>query len=170
MTLHEDARERLADVRELEPTTNGELRDRWGMSSGREVHQYLTTELADYTYRDDSNKIRTRTDVNLSGESESDSLESESGAGTGTQSVEDERDHFPANGEGTTEPGSAADGKDMDGTGTDTNPSSEGYSVGEMADIVETAVGEARSEAVEQATTGGDAETGRGTSQGGMTE
>ncbi|MFC6716983.1 DUF5797 family protein [Natrialbaceae archaeon GCM10025810] len=58
MTLSEEARERLADVVELQPTKNAELQDRWEMESGSEVHQYLENELGDYYYRDDNSLIR----------------------------------------------------------------------------------------------------------------
>ncbi|WP_132057711.1 DUF5797 family protein [Halorussus amylolyticus] len=58
MTLSEEARERLADLVELQPTKNSELQDRWGLESGSEVHQYLETELKDYYYRDDNSLIR----------------------------------------------------------------------------------------------------------------
>jgi len=58
MTLSEEARERLADVVELQPTKNAELQERWGMESGSEVHQYLETALGDYYYRDENSLIR----------------------------------------------------------------------------------------------------------------
>jgi hypothetical protein len=58
MTLSEQARSRLADVVELQPTKNGELADRWGMASGSEVHSYLESELKRYYYRDDNSLIR----------------------------------------------------------------------------------------------------------------
>jgi len=58
MTLSDEAKERLADVVELQPTKNAELRDRWGMDSGSEVHGFLEGELADYYFRDDNSLIR----------------------------------------------------------------------------------------------------------------
>jgi hypothetical protein len=58
MTLSEEARDRLADVVELQPTKNGELADRWGMDGGSEVHGYLEDELGEYYYRDDDSLIR----------------------------------------------------------------------------------------------------------------
>lgn len=58
MTLSEEARERLADVVQLQPTKNSELQDRWELESGSEVHQYLESELSDYYYRDDNSLIR----------------------------------------------------------------------------------------------------------------
>ncbi|MFA9414904.1 DUF5797 family protein [Natrinema sp. HArc-T2] len=58
MTLSEEAKDRLADVVELQPTKNAELQDRWGMESGSEVHQYLENELGDYYFRDDNSLIR----------------------------------------------------------------------------------------------------------------
>ncbi len=58
MALSEEARERLADIVELQPTKNGELADRWGMDGGSEVHSYLEGELGEYYYRDDNSLIR----------------------------------------------------------------------------------------------------------------
>ncbi|PSQ49178.1 hypothetical protein BRD15_04065 [Halobacteriales archaeon SW_6_65_15] len=58
MTLSEEARERLADLVELQPTKNAELQERWGLESGSEVHQYLENELKDYYFRDDNSLIR----------------------------------------------------------------------------------------------------------------
>ena len=58
MTLSEEARERLADVVELQPTKNSELQDRWGLESGSDVHQYLENELSEYYYRDENSLIR----------------------------------------------------------------------------------------------------------------
>ncbi|MBV0900806.1 DUF5797 family protein [Haloarcula salina] len=57
MTLSEEARERLADVVELQPTKNSELQERWDMDSGSEVHQYLESELKEHYYRDDNSLI-----------------------------------------------------------------------------------------------------------------
>lgn len=157
MTLPEEARERLADVQELEPTTNGELRNRWGMGSGKEVHRYLTTELADYTYRDDSNKIRARPDPDSGDTPDSDGVGCEPGADTGTQSPMDERDHSIPSDEESSENASTAGTTDVNDPDDVNPPSSDPsvYSVGEVADIVETAVGEARHEAAEHATPGG---------------
>ncbi|MFB6218010.1 MAG: DUF5797 family protein [Halobacteriaceae archaeon] len=56
--LSEEARERLADVVELQPTKNAELQRRWGMESGGEVHRYLEEELGEYYYRDEDSRIR----------------------------------------------------------------------------------------------------------------
>ena len=63
MTLSEEARERLADIVELQPTKNGELQERWGMDSGSDVHGYLENELKEYYYRDDDSLIRATTDA-----------------------------------------------------------------------------------------------------------
>ena len=57
MTLSEEARERLADIVELQPTKNGELQERWDMDSGSEVHQYLESELKEHYYRNDNSLI-----------------------------------------------------------------------------------------------------------------
>lgn len=51
MTLPAEARERLADIVELQPTKNATLQERWGLSSGSEVHGYLESELGEYYYR-----------------------------------------------------------------------------------------------------------------------
>lgn len=58
MTLSEEAKDRLADVVELQPTKNAELQERWGMESGSEVHKYLEGDLKDYYFRDDNSLIR----------------------------------------------------------------------------------------------------------------
>jgi hypothetical protein len=58
MALSEEARERLADVVDRQPTKNAELQAAWGMDSGSEVHRYLEDELGDYYYRDDDSLIR----------------------------------------------------------------------------------------------------------------
>ncbi|UTF53202.1 DUF5797 family protein [Natronosalvus rutilus] len=58
MTLSEEARDRLADVVELQPTKNSELQDRWNLESGSEVHQFLENELEEYYFRDDNSLIR----------------------------------------------------------------------------------------------------------------
>ena len=57
MTLSDEARERLADIVERQPTKNGELQELWGMDSGSEVHQYLESELKDYYYRNEDSLI-----------------------------------------------------------------------------------------------------------------
>lgn len=58
MTLSEEARDRLADVVELQPTKNAELQDRWDLESGSAVHRYLEEELGEFYYRDDNSLIR----------------------------------------------------------------------------------------------------------------
>jgi len=57
MALSDEARERLADIVELQPTKNSELQDRWGMDSGSDVHQYLENELKEYYYRNEDSLI-----------------------------------------------------------------------------------------------------------------
>ncbi|MBV0923460.1 hypothetical protein KTS45_04535 [Halomicroarcula limicola] len=57
MTLSEEARERLADIVERQPTKNGELQELWDMDSGSEVHQYLESELKEYYYRNEDSLI-----------------------------------------------------------------------------------------------------------------
>ena len=58
MSLSEEARARLRDIVELQPTKNKELQERWDMDSGSEVHQYLESELKEYYFRDESSLIR----------------------------------------------------------------------------------------------------------------
>ena len=57
MSLSEEARARLADVVELQPTKNAALQERWDMDSGSEVHQYLESELKEYYYRNEDSLI-----------------------------------------------------------------------------------------------------------------
>ncbi|WP_135302369.1 DUF5797 family protein [Haloarcula amylovorans] len=57
MTLSEEARERLADIVERQPTKNGELQELWDMDNGSEVHQYLESELKEYYYRNEDSLI-----------------------------------------------------------------------------------------------------------------
>lgn len=57
MTLSEQARERLADVVELQPTKNATLQEQWGLDSGSEVHSYLESELDEYYYRNEDSLI-----------------------------------------------------------------------------------------------------------------
>jgi hypothetical protein len=63
VTLSEEAKARLRDVVELQPTKNKELQDRWEMESGSEVHQYLESELKEYYYRDENSLIRATQDA-----------------------------------------------------------------------------------------------------------
>ena len=58
MTLSAEARGRLEDLVELQPTKNAELEERWGLESGSEVHAYLESELSEYYYRDEDSLIR----------------------------------------------------------------------------------------------------------------
>lgn len=64
MSLSDEARERLADLVELQPTKNSELQERWELESGSEVHQYLENELKEYYYRDDNSLIRATAEAN----------------------------------------------------------------------------------------------------------
>jgi hypothetical protein len=57
MALSDEARERLADIVDLQPTKNADLQDRWGMDGGSEVHQYLENELKEYYYRNEDSLI-----------------------------------------------------------------------------------------------------------------
>lgn len=89
MELSEEARERLADVVRLQPTTNAELGDRWGMADGSEVHQYLEARLSDYYYRDEESYVRatdeaaTLVDVDPGGVTDEESDRTDAAAGRG---------------------------------------------------------------------------------------
>lgn len=61
--LTETAESRLADIVDLQPTSNSELADVWGLSSGSDVYKYLSTELEEYYYRDDEKYIRATTEA-----------------------------------------------------------------------------------------------------------
>lgn len=50
--------ERLHDLVRLEPTSNSELLNQWGLDSGSEVHSYLESHLKTYYYRDEDSYIR----------------------------------------------------------------------------------------------------------------
>jgi hypothetical protein len=58
MTFSAEARRRLEDLVELQPTKNSALEERWGLESGSEVHAYLESELSEYYYRDEDSLIR----------------------------------------------------------------------------------------------------------------
>ena len=57
MTLSEQARERLADLVEFQPTKNAALQEQWGLDSGSDVHAYLESELGEYYYRNENSLI-----------------------------------------------------------------------------------------------------------------
>lgn len=57
MALSEEARGRLADIVELQPTKNATLQEQWGLDSGSEVHQYLESALGEYYYRNGDSLI-----------------------------------------------------------------------------------------------------------------
>jgi hypothetical protein len=57
-TLSDTALSRLRDLVELQPTSNGELADRWGLSESREAYEYISTELDTFYYRDEDSMIR----------------------------------------------------------------------------------------------------------------
>lgn len=109
MTLSETARERLRDVRDLEPTTNGELRDRWGMDSGKDVAAYLRGELSEHTYRDENGKIRAVADVD------------DGGGAVGDATTED--DVSPSSDAGSGESSSSSPGADAQSDGVALEPS-----------------------------------------------
>ncbi|QDX41193.1 DUF5797 family protein [Salarchaeum sp. JOR-1] len=56
-TLSATKRNRIEDLVRLQPTKNAALQDRWGLSSGSDVHEYLQSELADYHFRDSDSLI-----------------------------------------------------------------------------------------------------------------
>jgi hypothetical protein len=55
--LSEQAQKRLIDLIRLEPTSNSELQEHWGLDSGSAVHQYLESNLKPHYYRDDDSYI-----------------------------------------------------------------------------------------------------------------
>lgn len=95
MTLGETERDRLADVRELQPTTNAELGDRWGVNSGSEVSAYLRDELEEYTYRDENSKIRVDTDAPTDTDAEDTPSEHPDAASQETDATPSSRDSEP---------------------------------------------------------------------------
>ncbi|KAA9400781.1 hypothetical protein Har1131_17270 [Haloarcula sp. CBA1131] len=48
---------RLEDLVRLSPTKNSELRDEWGLTSGKEVYQYLASNLSEYYRRNEEQLI-----------------------------------------------------------------------------------------------------------------
>jgi Ca-activated chloride channel family protein len=56
--LSDQALDRLGDLVELEPTSNGELAEAWGVQTGTEVHAYLESELEGYYRRDENHMLR----------------------------------------------------------------------------------------------------------------
>ncbi|WP_135666990.1 DUF5797 family protein [Halorhabdus rudnickae] len=56
--LSDQALNRLDDLVELAPTTNGELAEAWGVKTGSEIHAYLESELEGYYRRDTNHMLR----------------------------------------------------------------------------------------------------------------
>jgi superfamily II DNA or RNA helicase len=56
-TLSATKQERIEDLVRLQPTKNETLQNRWGLSSGSDVHEYLNSELAEYHFRDGDSLI-----------------------------------------------------------------------------------------------------------------
>ncbi|WP_348609746.1 DUF5797 family protein [Halobaculum rarum] len=61
--LSEQAVDRLGDLVELAPTSNGELAEAWGVKTGAEVHAYLESELEGYYRRDENHMLRPTEDA-----------------------------------------------------------------------------------------------------------
>jgi len=57
-SVDSQVRSRVTDIVQLAPTSNGELADAWGFSTGKEAWQYLTSELDDYYERNANHKIQ----------------------------------------------------------------------------------------------------------------
>ncbi|MGZ0747321.1 DUF5797 family protein [Haloparvum sp. AD34] len=53
-----EVRSRVTDIVQLAPTSNGELADAWGLDTGKDAWQYLTSELDDYYERNADHKIQ----------------------------------------------------------------------------------------------------------------
>jgi hypothetical protein len=61
--LTEEERDRLKDVVEMAPTSNGKLQSRWGLDESADVHHYLESHLSEWYYRDSNSQIRPTDDV-----------------------------------------------------------------------------------------------------------
>lgn len=57
ISLDEQAQDRLLDIVRCAPTKNGELEDLWGIATGSEVYQYLSSELNEYYTRNEQKLI-----------------------------------------------------------------------------------------------------------------
>lgn len=116
MALSETERDRLEDVVDLAPTSNGELKERWGMESGREVYNYLSSNLGTYTYRDDDLKIRPADKAleTIGEDEDQDDVEegTEDRPDAGESGVDGEADHSPSAGDD----GSETTSSDQSGT------------------------------------------------------
>ena len=55
--LSRQEQERLENIIELAPTSNGELASSWGLDETKEVWEYLTEHLDDYYYRNENSRI-----------------------------------------------------------------------------------------------------------------
>jgi hypothetical protein len=103
--LSQQERERLADIVELAPTSNGELASSWDIDTTKEVWEYLTQHLDEYYYRNENERIEptkeaiqigTQTDVKDSSTDSKpdwvpDSNHDNSSSHTGTESPTDDR-------------------------------------------------------------------------------
>jgi len=56
--LSKQAVDRLGDLVELAPTSNGELANAWGVQTGAEVHAYLESRLEGYYQRDENRMLQ----------------------------------------------------------------------------------------------------------------
>lgn len=56
--LPSEQQTRLLDLFNLEPTSNSELKEKWGMASGSEVHNYLDSMMKQFYFRDEDSYIR----------------------------------------------------------------------------------------------------------------
>jgi superfamily II DNA/RNA helicase len=85
-TLSATQRNRIEDLVRLQPTKNTTLQNRWELSSGSAVHEYLQSELADYHFRDGDSLIwasdETEALVNGDRQSREDSTQSKPDLGT----------------------------------------------------------------------------------------
>lgn len=57
-TLTDQDKKRILDILRMQPTKNAELQEEWGMESGEEVYNYMSSNIDDYYHRDENHKIR----------------------------------------------------------------------------------------------------------------
>ena len=57
MGISQEEMERLSDIVDLQPTSNGELADIWGYSEGKKAYDYMSKHLDEYYRRNSNGKI-----------------------------------------------------------------------------------------------------------------
>ncbi|SEP19240.1 Protein of unknown function [Halorientalis persicus] len=91
--LSSTERNRIEDIVRLQPTKNDTLQQKWAFSSGRNVHEYLQSELTDYYFRDSDSLIwasdEAETLVNGDSSSDEGSVQPESDSDTEDTSTQE---------------------------------------------------------------------------------